>query len=126
MAKLSDSLTATLIGDGEAHVFCTTRFVEFHCWPDAPESVKYLCSLHRHEFHVKVTCRTNHDNRAIEFITLKLQTEAAIKDMRANWTSSASCEQMCEGIYQRLRNGLPIYSVEVSEDGENGAIKYYR
>jgi hypothetical protein len=103
------------------YVYCQTRFIEFHCWPHAPESVKFLRSQHRHEFHVKVTARTKHDNRDIEFITLKLQTDDAIKDMRTNWTGTASCEQMCVGIISRLKD-LMIHSVEVSEDGENGAI----
>lgn len=107
------------------YVYCTTRFVAFHCWPNAPDSVDYLRFKHRHEFRVKVTARTAHDNRYIEFITLKLQTDDAIKSMLAVWTGTASCEQVCQGIANRLTKDLMITSVEVSEDGENGAVVTY-
>lgn len=107
-------------------VFCTTRFVWFHKWPEAPESVKYLRDLHRHEFHVKVYVLAKHDDRAIEFQTLKLQVDEYILFHKQTWSESSSCEMLAKDILSGLRvRELPVFSVEVLEDGENGALVYY-
>lgn len=107
------------------YVYCTTRFVALHRWDNAPDSVAFLRNEHRHVFHVKVACPVSHAERDIEFITLKAVVDAAIKDMLANWTGTASCEQICDGIKNRVSKKYLVASVEVSEDGENGAVVLY-
>lgn len=100
-------------------VFCTTQFEGFHSWPDAPENVSYLRDRHRHIFHVRAETIVDHNDRQIEFITLKKEVDAVIKllkettDVR-NW----SCEHWASAI---LAAFCGLTRVEVSEDGENGA-----
>lgn len=103
----------------KTRVFCRTRFEGFHRWPEAPEEVGFLRSLHRHEFHVEVTVDVDHDDRDVEFILLKRQTDQAIERLKhTNDTKSWSCERWA----QRLLHKLNASRVVVSEDGENGAV----
>ncbi len=100
-------------------VFVTTRVVAFHKWPGAPDDCAYLRDLHRHVFHVRGEMPVSHHDRDIEFIGLKLQTKAAIEDALATrQTDTWSCEHWCHF----LINAIGFSKVEVSEDGENGAI----
>ena len=103
------------------YVYCQTRFIGFHSWPNAPESVAFLRNEHRHEFHVKVVAKVDHHDREIEFITLRAQVDDLVKEQYPHWGSHVSCETMAQGIADALHE-LNIVSVEVSEDGENGAI----
>lgn len=105
-------------------VFCNTRFIGFHRWPDAPDSVGYLRSLHRHEFHVKVSVIITHDNRHVEFITLKQDVDNFLEV--TDFPEASSCEMMCDRIAEHLDSlGYNVNEVEVSEDGENGAHSFY-
>lgn len=101
----------------------TTQFEGQHCWPDAPEEVIFLRNVHRHMFCVCVRMEVFHNDREIEFIILKHQVEDFIAD--ADWPLHTSCEMMCESILEFIQSkygpGRRI-SVEVSEDGENGAV----
>lgn len=132
-------------------VFCTTRFIGFHFWKDAPNSVAFLRDPHRHEFHVKVTVVVSHSDRAVEFITLKRAVDVFIHNRQwclmkdddivymndepvmlgplANSFETAyslSCEQIADAIGQHLRReGYAVKAVEVSEDGENGGKVIY-
>lgn len=108
-------------------IFITTQFEGKHCWPDAPEQVAFLRDMHRHMFHVKVTVSVFHDDREIEFITLKSEVNAFIQDQLALWPEYISCEMMAEHILTYLMSVYGInrdYCIEVNEDGENGAIIY--
>ena|ERR1700685_4378654 len=107
------------------YVYCQTRFEGFHQWPEAPEEVSYLREMHRHEFRVKVVVKVNHDNRDVEFITLKNHTNQIIKTgkSKGGWTGQLSCEQIANAIIGKLLDRrYQVHSVEVSEDGENGSI----
>lgn len=112
-------------------VITKARFVGFHRWPEAPDEVAFLRDLHRHEFHVEVSLETKHDNRELEFFTVKnWLLENPLKDLnlirhdgtdkRTNW----SCEQMAEYIGNKLREeyGSRWMQVGVYEDGENGGV----
>lgn len=101
------------------NVFCTTRFEGFHRWPDAPPEVAFLAVRHRHVFHVRVEVAVEHNDRDVEFIMLKRAVEQWIETRRltdavANW----SCERWADELLQ----AFDAERVEVSEDGENGAI----
>lgn len=106
-------------------VYCRTRFVGFHRWPNAPDSVGYLRDLHRHEFHVEVGVRVQGDDRDVEFITLKQTVDGCIAQQQQYWPAEFSCEMMCNAIYDRLKNMYIIAYIDISEDGENGAQIYY-
>ena len=49
-----------------------TKFatVGFHRWPEAPDNVAYLRSMHRHLFNFNVAIQVLHPDRSLEFHTL--------------------------------------------------------
>lgn len=99
-------------------IFSRTRFEGFHCWPNAPDEVAFLRANHRHEFHVRAWKIVRHDDRDVEFILFKRVLDRAIKAIQTtqdvrHW----SCEKWAATIGQLVEAD----SVEVSEDGENGA-----
>jgi len=94
-----------------------------HCYPNAPEEVKYLRDPHRHLFKFKVGISVYHDEREIEFHMLQNEI--------TSWYDSGvlefnfrSCESLAGDLLTKLKTAYPdrpYYSVEVSEDGECGA-----
>lgn len=114
-------------------VFCRFRLVGFHNWPDAPLEFAYLRNTHRHEFHFVVVASVFHDNRQIEFCEMKREAENAMFDFFKLYGNvgggldfkAYSCE-MLAGTLRKLmidenEKYKAITSIEVSEDGENGA-----
>lgn len=109
------------------HVFITTQFEGYHCWPEAPEIVAFLRTLHRHIFKVEVAVVVKESNREVEFFLLKQAVNRAIHgslqpSLLAKKT--LSCEMMAEHLIEALKNAYQIFSVEVNEDGENGSVVY--
>lgn len=99
--------------------------VEFiHCWPQAPEAVKFLRDPHRHMLHIQLTTEVNHNDREIEFIMLKRSLDSILKLMIVELPINASCEMVGVELMNWLHNnyGTRATSIEVFEDGENGAI----
>ena len=104
------------------------QFEGWHRWPDAPQEYDYLSNLHRHMFHVTAWFRVDdmvepHNHRQVEFIDVKRQVldwcrdkmdDASFDPEVLNW----SCERWAREICHEFR----FESVEVSEDGENGAL----
>ena len=100
-------------------VFATTQFEGFHRWPAAPDAVGYLRDLHRHIFHVRAEKPVLHNDREVEFITLKQELNVEIDiAQRSNDVSTWSCEQWAVHLLEQL----DLSRCEVSEDAENGAI----
>lgn len=100
-------------------IFITTQFEAYHSWNEAPEEVGFLKNLHRHIFKVKATWLVNHDNRDLEFFIQKRKVDKFIVEHFAEkQLVNMSCEQMASMIKQQF----DAIEVEVSEDGENGAI----
>ena len=103
-------------------VYCTTEFPAFHFWSGAPDSHHFLRYLHRHIFKVKVTVCVEHEDRDVEFI--KLKEDIALFCHRAYWNKvigQTSCEMIAMDIRRNFL-GYKISQIEVSEDGENGAV----
>lgn len=100
-------------------VWVTHRFAGFHQWEQAPERRAYLRDLHRHLFHVRAAVDVNHEGREIEFHDLLAFLEAECRSL----TVLGSCETVATLLAERLADEYPgrRVSVEVSEDGENGA-----
>ena len=105
-----------------------TIFVQFtkegiHRYPDAPEGVEFLKSPHRHIFHFRVSISVEHDDRDIEFILFKRELEGLFGNgtMQIDYKS---CEMLASDLIAYLEEQYPgrCGSVEVSEDGENGAV----
>lgn len=101
----------------QTYIWITTQFIGFHRWRDAPDATAFLRDIHRHVFHVRVMVSVSHANRDIEFFDLKERVEKYIAD---NW-KDRPFEHSCEYIAQALALNFNAISVEVSEDGENGA-----
>lgn len=108
-----------------------TIFVKFqkegiHKYPDAPEGVEFLRHPHRHMFHFEVELEVFHDDRDIEFILLKRELEA-LYDEKTLQLDYKSCEMMADDLAAYIQENYPNrhLTIEISEDGENGARCYY-
>ena len=107
-------------------VYCQLDFEAIHNFPNAGDFCAqwYLSYPHRHIFRIKCLWEASHENREKEFIDVKHSVKdylfnqfprlGAISDL-----GDLSCEALAILI---LDNFDFLKSVEVSEDGENGAI----
>lgn len=101
-------------------VFCSLQFSAFHRWPEAPEEVSFLRNKHRHLFKVVASAEVKHNDRDIEFISMKGRLE---QYCRRHFADYDLCSTSCEQIAQILLEAFPdLCSVSVSEDGENGVV----
>jgi hypothetical protein len=103
----------------KTYIFITTVFEGWHRWKDAPQAYAYLREWHRHLFHVKVWMGVSALNRQIEFIEFKSQ----VNDLLSCWSGFENkFELSCEQLAEELMLHFNAAAVEVSEDGENGAL----
>jgi hypothetical protein len=84
--------------------------------------VSFLGYPHRHVFHFKVAIEVFHDDRDIEFIQFKRWLE----NLYGKGTLELdykSCEMMATDLYKQINARYPSreVTIDVSEDGENGA-----
>ena len=88
--------------------------------------VSFLGVPHRHIFHFKVWIDVFHNDRDVEFIRFKRWLENLYRDSILQ-LDFKSCEMMSDDLYLQIANKYPDRSVwiEVSEDGENGALIKY-
>jgi hypothetical protein len=109
-------------------VFVTFQKEGIHKFPGASglPGVEFLQYDHRHMFHFRVEIQVFHDDREIEFILfkrelLKLYDEATLE------LNYKSCEMMSDDLAKYITGHYPgrFLKIEVSEDGENGAVMYY-
>lgn len=107
------------------------QFELLHCWPDAPDEVKYLRELHRHVMHVAAVIEVFHEDRELEFIMTKHYLEQYVEATKEYWPESISCEEIAERLISII-HAKPVMTfadrditVSVFEDGENGAVVKY-
>jgi hypothetical protein len=88
--------------------------------------VSFLGVPHRHIFHFRVWIDVLHNDRDIEFIQFKRWLENLYRDSILQ-LDYKSCEMMADDLYLQIADRYPDRSVwiEVSEDGENGALIKY-
>jgi len=102
------------------------RFEALHQWDAAPNDVEFLQDSHRHEFHVTVHIQQFHDDRDVEYIMLKRWLKNWLDlNYEKQDLGQMSCEMMCKEILDELEQkhgSKRQYKVEVTEDGENGAV----
>jgi len=116
-------------------VWVTFEFEGFHKYKDADDEVSYLRKRHRHIFKVRAEVEVFHDDREIEFISLKNFLQRYSNHVNLN---NKSCEMLCDifadaiiekyklaELYDTLGKKTRRIMIEVSEDGENGAYKIY-
>jgi len=94
----------------------------FHSWEDAFDEVGFLSYTHRHMFLFVVWVEQMHNNRDVEYITLKRQLEKLYKSPVD--FGGASCEMIAVNLLEWLKGmfGDRKLKVEVYEDGENGCL----
>lgn len=88
--------------------------------------VSFLGYPHRHMFHFRVAIEVFHNDRDIEFIQVKRYIES-LYNKGTLQLDFKSCEMMADELAEHINNKYPnrSFNIEVSEDGENGCIKYY-
>lgn len=103
-------------------IFITTEFEGIHCYPAAPEEVAFLRNPHRHMFQVRIDLEVMHNDRDVEFILFRRETDKMIRESITNM-QHRSCEMICEILLGYVMTHYPERdcTIEVSEDGENGA-----
>ena len=92
------------------------------------EDVSFLGYPHRHIFHFRVWIDVLHNDRDIEFIQFKRWLEGLYNGEGAVLALDyKSCEMISDDLYLQIANRYPNRAVwiEVSEDGENGALIKY-
>ena len=90
--------------------------------------VSFLASPHRHIFHFRVWIDVFHNDRDVEFIQFKRWCESLYSGHGAVLSLDyKSCEMMADDLYIQIASRYPNRAVwiEVSEDGENGALIKY-
>jgi hypothetical protein len=114
-------------------IWVTFQKEGIHCYPAAATDpnlatgdqydVSFLANPHRHIFHFKVWISVEHSDRAIEFIQFKRWLEN-LYNQGTLQLDYKSCEMMAEDLYEQIAAKYPGREVwiEVSEDGENGAL----
>ena len=120
----------------ERKIWVTFRKEGIHRYPAAADDpalatgdeydVSFLGVPHRHIFHFRVWIDVLHNDRDIEFIQFKRWLENLYKDgiLALDYKS---CEMMADDLYVQIADKYPGRAVwiEVSEDGENGALIKY-
>ena len=88
--------------------------------------VSFLANPHRHIFHFRVWADVIHNDRDIEFIQFKRWLENLYRSGTLQ-LDYKSCEMMADDLYIQIASRYPNRAVwiEVSEDGENGALIKY-
>jgi hypothetical protein len=88
--------------------------------------VSFLGYPHRHIFHFRVWIDVLHNDRDIEFIQFKRWLENLYREGTLQ-LDFKSCEMMADDLYLQIASRYPDRSIwiEVSEDGENGALIKY-
>ncbi len=106
-------------------IYVQVQFIAFHRWKDAPDPVAFLRDFHRHMFHVKLSMSVSHNERQKEFFELQHTLDNYVKEHYVLQKMDKSCETIAEEImshYSQWLDRNEVILVEVSEDGENGAI----
>ena len=122
--------------DAQRQIWVTFQREGIHCYPAAATDpalktgdeydVSFLGTPHRHIFHFRVWISVVHNDRDIEFIQFKRWLEKLYKEGTIQ-LDYKSCEMMSDDLYLQIAARYPGRSVwiEVSEDGENGALIKY-
>ena len=113
-------------------VYCTVQVEGTHNWPNCPiTEVGYLQHPHRHLFIIKAYVNVSHHDRDVEFIQLGHQIRSYLLKRYGTDMPQAGCygehvcifgARSCEMIGDELMEEFGLSKIEVSEDGENGAI----
>lgn len=122
--------------NAERKIWVTFRKEGIHRYPAAATDpalatgdeydVSFLGVPHRHIFHFRVWIDVLHNDRDVEFIQFKRWLENLYRDDILQ-LDHKSCEMMSDDLYLQIATKYPDRAIwiEVSEDGENGALIKY-
>lgn len=103
-------------------IYVQSQFIAYHCWVNAPESEGFLQAWHRHIFKVRIDLVVTTDDRDLEFFHVQKSLNWVLQQWQEQKVNK-SCEMFCDNILAALQSEYPsLFRVEVSEDGENGAV----
>jgi len=122
--------------EAQRKIWVTFQKEGIHCYPAAATDpalktgdeydVSFLGTPHRHIFHFRVWIDVVHNDRDIEFIQFKRWLENLYRQGTIQ-LDYKSCEMMSDDLYLQIAARYPDRAIwiEVSEDGENGALIKY-
>lgn len=122
--------------DAKRWIWVTFQKEGIHKYPAALEDpalatgdeydVSFLGYPHRHKFHFRVAISVTHNDRDIEFIQFQRWLENLYKEDVIQ-LDYKSCEMMSDDLFDQISAKYPgrDVKIEISEDGENGAIIEY-
>lgn len=117
---LSTSKPGNYTVEVEKRIFITFQFEAIHRWDTCPfEDVAFLRAPHRHIFHVRMEKIVLHNDRDVEFIMWKRKI---LEYVRGHLEGQDLGNTSCENLAETFAIIFDSCKVEVSEDGENGAI----
>ncbi len=122
-----------VISAAQRQIWVTWRREGIHKYPAALTDpnladVEFLGYPHRHIFHFRVWIDVFHNDRDLEFIQFKRWCESLYSsDNSVLSLDHKSCEMMADDLYIQIAQRYPgrVVHIEVSEDGENGAVIRY-
>jgi hypothetical protein len=126
LSKLVDQTKQREMDLTNKQIFVTFQKEGIHKYPNAPAGVEFLQHPHRHMFHFRVEIDVFHNDRDIEFILFKREIERLYSDGILE-LDYKSCEMMADDLADYIYKKYPRrnFLIEISEDGENGAICHY-
>ena len=139
MSQRDQALTETkqrIMDHAQRKIWVTFQKEGIHCYPAAATDpalatgdeydVSFLGTPHRHIFHFRVWIDVVHNDRDIEFIQFKRWLQKLYESGTVQ-LDYKSCEMMADDLYIQIASRYPDRAVwiEVSEDGENGALIKY-
>jgi len=126
-------LVDRVMGQAQRQIWITWQREGIHKYPaaltdPALADVQFLGYPHRHIFHFRVWIDVFHNDRDLEFIQFKRWCESLYSGHGAVLSlDHKSCEMMADDLYIQIASRYPgrVVHIEVSEDGENGALIRY-
>jgi hypothetical protein len=126
-------LADRVMGQAQRQIWITWQKEGIHKYPaaltdPALADVQFLGYPHRHIFHFRVWIDVFHNDRDLEFIQFKRWCESLYSGHGAVLSlDHKSCEMMADDLYIQIASRYPgrVVHIEVSEDGENGALIRY-
>ena len=133
MNQAERELADRVMGQAQRQIWITWQKEGIHKYPaaltdPALADVQFLGYPHRHIFHFRVWIDVFHNDRDLEFIQFKRWCESLYNGHGAVLSlDHKSCEMMADDLYIQIASRYPnrVVWVEVSEDGENGALIKY-
>ena len=122
-----------VMSEAQRQIWITWQREGIHKYPAALTDpnladVEFLGYPHRHIFHFRVWIDVFHNDRDLEFIQFKRWCESLYSsDNSVLSLDHKSCEMMADDLYIQIADRYPgrVVHIEVSEDGENGALIRY-